>query len=70
MSITSEYKARNPPGDGAAIAVVSFINKIPFAIVRAISDSADGESPENFSGFLEQAAGNSIRVIMRVVEEL
>ncbi|MBQ3894655.1 MAG: 5'-methylthioadenosine/adenosylhomocysteine nucleosidase, partial [Clostridia bacterium] len=56
--------------EGGAIAVVSFINKIPFAIVRAISDGADGESPENFSGFLEQAAGNSIRVIMRVVEEL
>ncbi len=56
--------------EGGAIAVVSFVNKIPFAIVRAISDSADGESPENFSGFLEQAAGNSIRVIMRVVEEL
>lgn len=56
--------------EGGAIATVCFINKIPFAIVRAISDSADGGSPDDFPEFLRQAVANSIRVLERVIREL
>ncbi len=50
--------------EGAAIAHVCYINKIPFAIVRAISDKADGESPNNYLEFEKNAAIKSAKLIL------
>ena len=57
--IVNEFGASVCEMEGAAIAHVAFVNGTPFAVVRAISDNADGESAMSFSSFVEIAAKNS-----------
>ncbi|MBE6531691.1 MAG: 5'-methylthioadenosine/adenosylhomocysteine nucleosidase [Ruminococcaceae bacterium] len=49
--------------EGAAIAQVCYVNKVPFAVVRAISDSADGSAEMDYGEFSKLAAENSAKVI-------
>ncbi|MCL2386763.1 MAG: 5'-methylthioadenosine/adenosylhomocysteine nucleosidase [Defluviitaleaceae bacterium] len=49
--------------EGASIAQVCALNKIPFGIVRTISDNADGDSASDFTKFLHEAAQKSIQLI-------
>ena len=49
--------------EGAAIAQASYLNGLPFVIVRAISDSSDGESPASFEKFTAQAAANCAAIV-------
>ena len=48
--------------EGAAIGHVAALNGVRFAVIRAISDNADGSAPENFGAFAEAAAKTSIKV--------
>lgn len=50
--------------EGTAIAHVCYLNKIPFVIVRAISDKADGESPKVYSEFENEVAHKSAKLII------
>lgn len=45
--------------EGGAIAHVCHLNKVPFLIIRAISDKADEDVEMNYNDFLEMAAKNS-----------
>ena len=45
--------------EGAAIAQVAYVNKTPFAVIRAISDSADEGASMDYLEFLPIAAKNS-----------
>lgn len=49
--------------EGAAIGHVCYINKIPFVVIRAISDVADDSSSIDFMQFVNTAADNSAKVI-------
>ena len=42
--------------EGAAIAQVAFLNNIPFAVLRLISDMPDGKGPEDYNAFEKEAA--------------
>lgn len=55
--------------EGAAIAHVCYLNKIPFVIVRAISDKANGESPKVYSEFEKSAAEKSANLIMESLKD-
>lgn len=54
--------------EGAAIAHVCYVNKVPFVIIRSISDKADDTAEINFSQFTQLAAANSCKMIERMVE--
>lgn len=45
--------------EGAAIAQVAYVNSVPFAVIRAISDSADEGASMDYLEFLPIAAKNS-----------
>ncbi len=49
--------------EGAAIAHVCYLNKIPFVVIRSISDKADGEAGMDFSEFVYIAAQNSSELV-------
>ena len=49
--------------EGAALAQVCCINQTPCAILRAISDNADGGAPVSFLEFLAPAVENTVRVL-------
>ena len=56
--------------EGAAIAHVCHLNGVPFAIVRAISDKADGSDAMSYDEFEAIAAERSARIVARVLENL
>lgn len=55
--------------EGCAIAQTAYVNSTPFAVVRAISDSADGEATMDYPTFLSIAAANSTKLTLSLVEK-
>lgn len=53
--------------EGAAIAHVANLNQIPFLIVRAISDKADGGAEMDYPTFEKKAAANSIALLKEMI---
>lgn len=56
--------------EAGAIAHACFSNGVKCAVIRAISDSTDGEHHMEFYKFLPVAADNSARVLMRFLENM
>ena len=56
--------------EGAAIAVVCTSNKVPFVIVRTMSDKANGDAVEDFSKLHHLVAGNSYAIVKQLLPEL
>jgi len=54
--------------EGAAIAQAAFLSGVPFAVVRAISDSADEEATVNFTEFELKAAEVSSNIIIEFLK--
>ena len=56
--------------EGAAIAQVCWLNRVPFAIVRAISDKADGTDYIDYPTFEAQAARQCAALVTRMIGHL
>lgn len=67
--IAADFSADVCEMEGCAVAQVAFVNKVPFAVVRAISDSADGEATMDYPTFLPIAAKNSTEMTLALVRE-
>ena len=66
--IISEFGGDCVDMEGAAVAQVCYVNKIPFIILRAVSDKADESSPVSFEEFEKQAAKNSASLVQFILE--
>ena len=55
--------------EGAAIGQVCFVNKVPYGILRAISDGGDEQAFADYPTFLAAAAKTATRVMLRFVED-
>ncbi len=55
--------------EGASIAQVCFTNGVPFGVVRAVSDCADGSSHMDYGEFLPVAAANAAKLIELFVQK-
>jgi len=55
--------------EGAAVAHVAFINDVPFAVLRAISDSASGDAQMEYPKFVAMAAERSHKIIDEFIKE-
>lgn len=69
-SLKADFEADCAEMEGAAIAHVCSINKMPFLVIRSMSDKANGEAPENFDEFVLEAAKNSKKLILKMIEIL
>jgi adenosylhomocysteine nucleosidase len=67
--IITDFSADACEMEGCAIAQVAYVNGTPFAVVRAISDSADGEATMDYPTFLPIAARNSTNLTLALVKE-
>ncbi|MFI3175308.1 MAG: 5'-methylthioadenosine/adenosylhomocysteine nucleosidase [Bacillota bacterium] len=56
--------------EGAAIAQACYLNHIPFLIIRAISDGADGEAAMSYEKFCVLAAGRSSYLLEKFLERM
>ena len=65
--IVSDFSADACEMEGCAIAQTAFVNGTPFAVVRAISDSADGEATMDYPTFLGIASRNSTNLTLALV---
>ena len=54
--------------EGCAIAQVAYVNSTPCAVIRAISDSADGEANMDYMTFLPIAVKNSTSLTLALVK--
>ena len=66
--ITSHFHAIAAEMEGASIGHVCCLNQIPFAIIRTISDDANGNAPEDFPTFAREAAEIAIEIVLEVLE--
>lgn len=56
--------------EGGAIAHVATVNGVPFAVLRAISDSADGDATVDYPTFARAAAARSVTVLRAYLRSL
>lgn len=56
--------------EGAAIAQAAWLNRIPFVIIRAISDKADDSATMDYPAFERQAIAHSVALVRNFVGRL
>ena len=65
--INSKFNADAIEMEGAAIAQVCYLDKIPFIIVRSISDNPDGNNSITFEKYLDLASKRCAEILKRVI---
>ena len=68
--IESTFKADALEMEGGSVAVVCDALNVPFFILRAISDTADGGADIDFDEFLKSSAVNSANYLIKIVDKL
>ena len=56
--------------EGAAIAHACYLNKVPFVIIRAISDNAEEGSDVNYERFFRESAVTAGRIIKNMIAKI
>ena len=56
--------------EGAAIGHTCYVNNIPFVVIRAISDKADGSAHGNFKEFVYEAVNHSGNIIKAMLGKM
>ena len=67
--IVSLFGASACEMEGGAIAHTAYVNQIPFMVVRAISDSADGDACMDYPTFLPVATRISTALTLALIEK-
>ena len=67
-NLVDQFDAYACEMEGASVAVVCDKYGIPAVVIRALSDKADGKAHESYADFGDQAAKNSSRIILKMLE--
>ena len=62
--IVDHFKAVACEMEGAAVGQACTVNGVPFCVLRAISDSADGSSHMDYPAFVRLAAEQSVKLLL------
>ena len=68
--IVSEFAAYATEMEGAAIVQAAYLNEIPFLVIRAISDKADGSAQMDYSEFEKKAIEHSVKLTLNMLARL
>lgn len=68
--IVNEFGAYAVEMEGAAIAQAAMLNHVPFLVIRAISDKADGSAHVDYPAFEKLAIEHSVRLTRRILREI
>ena len=68
--ISDTFHAYCTEMEGAAIAQAAYLNKIPFLVIRAISDKADDSASMDYSEFEKKAIEHSVLLMENLVQRL
>ena len=67
--LTEHFSAIACEMEGGAIGQVCALHKVPFAVIRAISDGADDGSSVDFMTFAQQAAERSATLLLNFISQ-
>ena len=56
--------------EGAALAQVAWLNDVPFVVLRAMSDKADGTGAESYQRFEDEAASVMAHALMAALPRI
>lgn len=65
--LVSDYSPACVEMEGSSIGHVAFINKIPFLVIRCISDNADEEAGNTYENFEKMAGNLSASIVMELI---
>ena len=65
--IVENFQAKCTEMEGAAIAHGAYLNHIPYVIIRAISDKADGTAQVDYPTFEKQAITHSVNLMRELL---
>ena len=68
--IISQLQGRCCEMEGAAIAQIAWQNKVPFLIVRAISDKADDSATEDYPTFEKKAITHCVNLTEAIIKRI
>ncbi|MDD5803731.1 5'-methylthioadenosine/adenosylhomocysteine nucleosidase [Blautia sp. HCP3S3_H10_1] len=68
--IVSEFSAYATEMEGAAIGQAAYLNEIPFLVIRAISDKADGSAQMDYGEFEKAAAIHSVNLTLNMLAKM
>ena len=66
--IKENFNAISCEMEGGSIAQVCYLNKIPFIVIRSISDNADSGAQSSFDEFLEIAVENASIILSNTIK--
>lgn len=66
--IAYEFGALCCEMEGAAVGHVCYMNKVPFAILRSISDDFKYNKPENYEEFSQMAADRAVKAVKKFIQ--
>lgn len=69
-AIVKNFGAYAAEMEGAAIGQAAYLNHIPFLVIRAISDKADGSAHVDYGTFEAAAIEHSVKLTSRMIREL
>lgn len=69
-NILKEFGGLAVEMEGAAIGQAASLNEIPFLIIRAISDKADGSAHMDYPTFEKAAAEHSVNLTLKLLHDL
>ena len=69
-TLQEEFDALACEMEGAAVAMVCEEYDVPYVVIRAMSDKADGKAHETYENMADIAADNSSRILIRMMEDL
>lgn len=55
--------------EGAAVAHASYLNGVPFVVLRSVSDSGDDEAIENFEKFVEEVNKKNMAILKEFLQK-
>lgn len=67
--IYSKFKAECVEMEGAAIAQVCYLDKVPFAVIRSISDSPNGNNAIVFDEFVKLASQRCAKILKEFLKK-
>ena len=68
--LENDFEAYCGEMEGGAIAHACYLNNIPFVIIRAMSDKADGSANVTYDEFVVEAAENSKDIVLKMLRAL
>lgn len=69
-ALINEYSPACVEMEGSAIGHVSYINNVPFLVIRCITDNADKEATISYQNFEEMAGNHSATIVTELIKNI